>query len=66
MDGAKIREIRRSRSMTQEQFADELGTSRFMVNRWEAGIHRPNIESTRKIAKVAGVTIDELIEEVTE
>ncbi|MER7695565.1 helix-turn-helix transcriptional regulator [Streptomyces sp. NPDC096095] len=66
MDGAKIREIRRSRSMTQEEFADELGTSRFMVNRWEAGIHRPNIDSTRKIAKVAGITIDELIEEVTE
>ncbi|MFH9195929.1 helix-turn-helix transcriptional regulator [Streptomyces anulatus] len=66
MDGAKIREIRCSRSMTQEQFADELGTSRFMVNRWEAGVHRPNIDSSRKIAKVAGKTIDELLEEVTE
>lgn len=66
MDGATIREIRRSQGMTQEQFAAAVGTSRFMVNRWEAGVHRPGLDSLVKIAKVAGRPIGEFIEEVTQ
>ncbi|MGW7281763.1 helix-turn-helix transcriptional regulator [Streptomyces sp. NPDC054844] len=65
MDGATIREIRRARGMTQEEFAEAVGTSRFMVNRWEAGVHRPNIDSLKKIAAVVGRPPGEIVEEVT-
>lgn len=65
MDGATIREIRRARGMTQEEFAEAVGTSRFMVNRWEAGVHRPNLDSLKKIAAVAGRPLGEIVEEVT-
>ncbi|MFF9577323.1 helix-turn-helix transcriptional regulator [Streptomyces rubiginosohelvolus] len=64
MDGASIREIRRSQGMTQEKFAEAVGTSRFMVNRWEAGIHRPNLESLKKIARATGKTLREVVDEV--
>lgn len=66
MDGAKIREIRRSQGLTQQEFAEKLGTSRFMVNRWEAGVHQPNFEYVKRIAKVAGCTLDELAQEVAQ
>ncbi|SFL04731.1 helix-turn-helix transcriptional regulator [Streptomyces pini] len=64
MDGASIRELRHSRGMTQEEFAAAVGTSRFMVNRWEAGVHRPNLESLKKIAQATGKPLGEIVEEV--
>ncbi|MBL3665638.1 helix-turn-helix transcriptional regulator [Streptomyces sp. M2CJ-2] len=65
MDGASIRELRRARGMTQEEFAGAVGTSRFMVNRWEAGVHRPNLDSLKKIAEATGKPLIELVGEVS-
>ncbi|WP_431981465.1 helix-turn-helix transcriptional regulator [Streptomyces qinglanensis] len=52
--------------MTQEEFAEAVGTSRFMVNRWETGVHRPNLDILRKIAQATGNPLIEILAEVTE
>lgn len=37
-----------------------------MVNRWEADVHRPSLESLKRIAKASGRPLIELVEEVAQ
>lgn len=46
---------------TQEKFALLVGTTKFSVSRWEQGESLPKTKDLRKIAKVCGVTVDELL-----
>lgn len=36
--GAKIKQLRTARSMTQEQLGDELSVSPQAVSKWESGV----------------------------
>ena len=58
--GAKIRELRLARSMTQEQLAQRLNLSAQAVSKWENGITMPDIQLLPELSVVFGVTIDEL------
>lgn len=65
--GAQIREFRENKSLTQDQMAEHLNTSRTVISRWETGFRRPDRRSLIKLAKLMGCTIDDLLEEeVTE
>ena len=57
----KLQELRKSRSLTQEELAEELFVSRTAISKWESGRGYPNIDSLKEIARFFGVTIDELI-----
>lgn len=57
----KLQELRKQRGLTQEELAQALYVSRTAISRWESGRGYPNIESLKTIAKVFGVTIDELL-----
>lgn len=57
----KLRELRQSRGMTQEELADALYVSRTAVSKWESGRGYPNIESLKEISKYFSVSIDELL-----
>ena len=57
----KLQELRKGRSLTQEELADALYVSRTAVSKWESGRGYPNIDSLKEIAKFFSVTIDELI-----
>ena len=57
----KLQELRKSRSMTQEELAGALFVSRTAISKWESGRGYPNIESLKEISKFFSVTIDELI-----
>ena len=37
--GARIRQLRMQKGLTQENFAKELGISAQAVSKWETGIH---------------------------
>ena len=57
----KLQELRKSRSMTQEELAEALFVSRTAISRWESGRGYPSIDSLKEISRYFSVTIDDLI-----
>lgn len=56
-----LQALRSSKNMTQEQLAVLLGVSRQSVAKWEAEKSTPELEKLNAIAKIFGVSLDELI-----
>ena len=59
--GGKIKQLRRSRDLTQEALADALGISAQSISKWECAYGYPDITQLPAIANFFGVTIDELL-----
>ena len=57
----KLQELRKSRSLTQEELAEALFVSRTAVSKWESGRGYPGIDSLKEISRFFSVTVDELI-----
>lgn len=57
----KLQQLRTARNLTQEQLAEKVYVSRVAVSKWESGRGYPNLDSLKMIAKVFGITIDELL-----
>ena len=57
----KLQELRKSRSLTQEELAEALFVSRTAVSKWESGRGCPGIDSLKEISRFFSVTVDELI-----
>ena len=57
----KLRELRKGRSLTQEELAEALYVSRTAVSKWESGRGYPSIDSLKEMSRFFSVTIDELI-----
>lgn len=58
-----LRRLRTARSMTQEQTAQALDVSPQTVSRWECGTTAPDISMLPRLARLYGVTIDDLYRE---
>ncbi len=59
--GEKLQELRKSRSLTQEELAGALFVSRTAISKWESGRGYPSIDSLKEISKFFSVSIDDLI-----
>lgn len=59
--GKKIYELRKSRDMTQEELASEMGVSIAAVSKWETGNSIPDILMLCSIADFFDVSTDELL-----
>lgn len=59
--GETIKILRRSREMTQEELAEQLGVTCQSVSRWETGSCYPDMEMLPVIAGAFGVTVDHLL-----
>lgn len=57
---AKLREIRLSRRMTQEELAFKSGLSTFTIARLEAGKNIPRNKTIRSLAKILKVKFEEI------
>ena len=57
----KLQELRKSRSLTQEELAEALFVSRTAISKWESGRGYPNLDSLKEISRCFSVSIDELI-----
>ena len=57
----KLQELRKSRSMTQEELAAALFVSRTAISKWESGRGYPSIDSLKEISRFFSVSIDNLI-----
>ncbi len=59
--GKFIAEQRKHLSLTQKQFAEQLGVTDKAVSRWETGKGYPDIETIEEIAKIFNVTINDVL-----
>ena len=58
--GARIRDLRMERGLTQTEFADRLGVSPAIISQWENGGRIPRREKLDVIARTFGVDVDYL------
>lgn len=63
----KLRQLRKSKNMTQEQLAEKIGISRSKVSSWETNKRCMNIIEAIKLAQVYEASLDNLfaIPEIT-
>ena len=59
--GEKIAELRRDAGLTQEALASRLVISPQAVSKWERGVANPDLELIPEIARLFGVSTDELL-----
>ena len=59
--GKRLRQIRKERKLTQEEFAKILGTSKQILSRYEREDRSPRIEVVRKYAEALKVSADYLL-----
>ena len=53
--------LRKMNRMSQEELAERIGVTRQTLSKYETGESLPDIEKSRAIADVFGITIDELV-----
>jgi len=56
--GQKIKVLRKSRGMTQQQLADMLDVQRATISNYEIGRRSPHLKELGKIAEILGVNLD--------
>ena len=59
--GKRISDLRKSKGMTQEQLAQQVGVTAQAVSKWENDLSCPDISILPRLAEVLGVTTDELL-----
>ena len=59
----KLRELRLRMGMTQEELAKHLGTDSGSISRFETGNREPSLLDLLAYSKLAGVTINALVDD---
>lgn len=59
----KLQSLRKSKGLTQEKLAEELGVSRQAVAKWESGTAWPDISNLIGISSLMHVTVDYLVKD---
>lgn len=56
--GKRLREVRKTRGLKQQELADILGISQKSYSHWENGKTEPSFESIVKLADLLDVSLD--------
>ena len=56
--GKRIKALRKTRGLTQEQLAEKLGVQRATISNYEIGRRSPHLKELEKIASILGVSLD--------
>lgn len=59
--GEKIRELRKSKKISQEELAFQIGVSRQTIHKWEAGDARPGTDNLKSLSEFFKVSSDYFI-----
>jgi len=59
--GEIISTLRREKGMTQKELADMLNITDKAVSKWERDIACPDTQTIPKLAKILGISVDELM-----
>lgn len=62
--GETLKEHRTRCKMTQEFVAESLGVSRQAVSKWESGVSDPSTSNLLALAKLFGVSTEELLNKI--
>lgn len=62
--GEVLKNHRTQNKMTQEFVAETIGVSRQSVSKWEQGITDPSTSNLFALAKLFGVSVEELLKEI--
>lgn len=63
--GNRIRDLRRTHNLTQEELAKKVGTSRTVVANWEIGRAQPDVSMLCTLADTFHITVDQLLGRTT-
>ena len=58
-----LRQHRVEQRMTLKQVGNAIGVSAVTISRYEKGEREPNIDRLKKLSRIFGTTVDELIAE---
>ncbi len=58
--GERLMKLRRAKGLSQEALGDMVGVTRQTVSKWERGDSTPELEKLVELARVFGVSLDEL------
>lgn len=59
--GEKVKRRREEKGLTQQKLAEKLYVTRQAVSRWECGARQPDLLTAKKLSKILGVSLDELL-----
>ena len=59
--GERIKTLRKTRGLTQEELAQKLFVTFQAVSKWECGISNPDITLIAPLTKILNVSADELL-----
>ena len=59
--GARIKELRKAKNITQEQLAARIGVSSRTIKHWEHGTRTPNAVSLLGLSRCFHVSVDWLL-----
>ena len=62
--GEAIKAHRTEKRMTQELVAESLGVSRQAVSKWESGASDPSTSNLLALARLLGISAEELLREI--
>jgi transcriptional regulator with XRE-family HTH domain len=58
--GARVRQLRRDRGVSQEDFADRCGFARSYMSRIERGTANLSLDALERLSQAFGITVEEL------
>ena len=59
--GRRIQEARKAAGLSQESLGERLGVSRQAVSKWESGASDPSTSNLLALAKLYGISAEELL-----
>ena len=59
--GQRIKQFRKQQGLTQERLAEYLGVTDKAVSKWECGLTAPDLALIMPLARILGVSADELL-----
>ena len=62
--GNRLYQYRRKSGLSQEELAAKIGVSRQAVSKWENGTSDPSTSNLFALAKLYGISVEELLKEV--
>ena len=60
--GEFLKELRKEKRLTQEQFAEQFNVSRRSVSRWETGNNMPDLDTLIQMADYYEIDLRELLD----
>lgn len=59
--GEKLKQLRKSRNLTQQELGSKIGLSKAVVSKYEVGLGYPSFDILIRFARFFGVTTDYLL-----